>query len=603
MFTRLKSQAMLTVDSLFTEVRTHKAAALFAGMTSVFALLFVLPTTVRWINGLVHPGVTTQQTAGPMEMPKMKPLTNTGTSVCAAISPDGNWIAHAEEQNGKQQLKLTNTTNSGSAVVVPPLDAQYVGITFSLDGKYLYFTRRDKDKNGLGILYRLPWPGSNPVQIKEHVDGPISFSPNGDRFAFVRYDDATTEFSLIVSNVDGSNEEVITQRKDGDTLSLFGPAWSPDGATIVCPTGHWENGFHMIVVGFDLKDRSEHQIGNQSWFSILQVAWENDLGSVIVSARERETSPHHLWRIRPADGTTERLTNDLADYRGVSLAGNNIVTLRMNIAWKIWIATPGESDQAISIASGAGLNYGLSWTNNNKIVFSSMAPDRLNISRIDPDGSHLVQLTTNAGDNYFPASCGDGSIVFTSNRNESFNIWRINADDGSAPTQLTFADGNFYPACSADNQWVAYDNLVKSKTGIWKIPLAGGEPVKVGERYRMPVFSSDNQLIACRYDLVSGSQDAVIFSAQGGPPLKHFPIPNHDWQELRWFAGNHQVSYVDNKDGYSNIWSYDPDTGASKQLTHFKIDLIYAYAWSPDFKQVACQRGTRSSDVIIISKQ
>ena len=600
MFTRLKSQAMLTVDSLFTEVRTHKAAALFAGMTSVFALLFVLPTAVHWINGLLHPGAATQQTAAPMEVPKMKPLTNAGTSVCAAISPDGNWIAHAEEQNGKQQLKLTNTTNSGSAVVVPPLDAQYLGITFSRDGKYLYFTRKDKEKNA-GILYQLSWPGSNPVQIKEHVDSPISFSPNGDRFAFVRYDDATTQFSLIISNVDGSNEHVITQRTDGATLSLSGPAWSPDGATIVCPSGHWDNGFHMSVVEFDLNNDSERQIENHSWFSILQVAWENDAGSMIISACERETSPHHLWRIR-TDGTTEQITFDLAEYIGVSIAGDNIVTLKQSIAWQIWIATPAESEKANLIVSGTGLNYGLSWTSSDKIVFSSMAPDRLNISRIDPDGSNLVPLTTNAGDNYSPASCGDGSIVFTSNRNGPFNIWRINGNDGSAPTQLTFSDGNFYPACSADNQWVAYDNLVEWKASTWKIPLAGGEPVKVADRYRMPVFSSDNQFIACRYDLVSGSNDGVIFSAQGGPPLKHFPIPNQEWQQLRYFAGNRLLTYVDNKDGYSNIWSYDPDTRASTQITNFKNDQIYAYAWSPDYKQVACQRGTRSSDVVIISK-
>ncbi len=81
----------------------------------------------------------------------------------------------------------------------------------------------------------------------------------------------------------------------------------------------------------------------------------------------------------------------------------------------------------------------------------------------------------------------------------------MNADDGSDPTQLTFSDGNFYPSISPDNQWVAYDNLVESGTSIWKVPLNGGEPVKVGEKYRMPVFSPDNQFIACRYDLESGT--------------------------------------------------------------------------------------------------
>src|SRR4026209_256111 len=119
----------------------------------------------------------------------------------------------------------------------------------------------------------------------------------------------------------------------------------------------------------------------------------------------------------------------------------------------------------------------------------------------------------------------------------------------------------------------------------------------------MPVFSPDNQFIACRYDRESGSRDAAIFSAQGGRPLKRFPIPVQEWQGLRWLANGRQLSFVKNVDGYSNIWSYDLDTGAIKQLTNFNSDQIYAYAWSPDYKQVACQRGTKVRDVTMISER
>src|SRR5262249_4175719 len=185
-------------------------------------------------------------------------------------------------------------------------------------------------------------------------------------------------------------------------------------------------------------------------------------------------------------------------------------------------------------------------------------------------------------DNYTPASSADGRfVVFASNRGGSFNIWRINADDGSEPTQLTFSDGNFYPSVSPDNQWVAYDNVVKSEMSIWKIPLNGGEPKKVGEKYRMPASSSDNQFIVGRSSAESGSRDVATFSAQGGEPLRQFAIPIDEWQRLQWLANGRELSYIKNADGYSNIWSYDPETGTSKQLTNFNSDRIYAYAWSP----------------------
>lgn len=598
-FTRLKSQAILTADSLFTEIRTHKRAAIFAGTTGVLGLLLVLPAITRWANESVNSVKPVQQNAGTLLGPNMKPLTNSGTSVCSAISFDGKWVAHAEEQKGKQQLVVTNIATSGSFVAVPPDDVQYIGITFSRSGN-LYFTRKEKD--GPGILYLLRWPSTDLIKLKTGVDSPISLSPQEDRFAFVRHDEANAEFLLILSNIYDTNEQVLASRKHGDRLSIYGAAWSPDGSMVVCPASHWDNGFHVNLVAFDVKDGREQWIGHQSWFSIFQVAWQN-MTSLVVSAREHETSPHQLWRISFPDGAIQRITYDLDDYGGVSISGRDIVTVRTNLSWRIWVSSLDEPQKAIAIASGVGVNYGLTWTSKEKIVFSSMVRDRLNISRIDPDGSNRVQLTT-LGDNYSPASSADGSfIVFACNVNGSFNIWRMNADDGSDPTPLTFSDGNYYPSCSPDNQWVAYENVVNSEINVWKVPMNGGDPIKVGEKYRMPVFSPDSQFIACRSSVESVSRDVAIFSAQGGRPLRHVAIPIQEWQRIQWLPSGHELSYIKNENGYSNIWSYDLDTGASKQLTNFNSDRIYAYAWSTDYKQVACQRGTNISDVTMISER
>jgi Tol biopolymer transport system component len=594
-FTRLKSQAMLTADSLFTEIKIHKKAAIFAGTTGVLGLLWFIPTITNRVTEMMNPGnpVQTTRTA---PAPGMKALTNDGTSVCSAISYDGKWVAHAEEQSGKQRLVVTNIATTGSSVAIPPDEVQYLGIAFSRDSNYLYFTR--KEKNGPGILYRLAWPGTNPIKLKTGVDSPISFSPQEDRFAFVRHDEEKSEFLLMLSNIDGTNEQVLASRKN---FSTDGPAWSPNGNLVVCPTSHWDKGFHTKLVGFDPNNGREQPIGDQSWFLIGQVAWKEDMSSLVVSARERETSPRALWRIRFPDGAAERLTYDPEDYGGVSLSGNNIVTVRTNVKWNIWVFTVGESQKASAVLSGVGRNYGLAWTRDGKIVFSSMVQDRLNLSLMDPDGSNRVRLT-NEGDNYLPAASADGRfILFASNRNGAFNIWRINAGDGSDPKQLTFSDGNFYPSASPDNEWVAYDN---DGSSVWKVPMNGGEPLKVGEKYRMPVFSPNNQFIACRSNSKSDSRDVAVFSAQGGQPLRHLAIPVQDWQRIYWL-NDHEVSYIDNVNGNSNIWSYNIDTGTSKQLTNFNGDgdRIYAYAWSPDYKQAACQRGTNISDVTMLPNE
>jgi len=600
-FTRLKSQTISIADSLFNEIKTHKTATAISAASGVLAFLLFLPAVARWITRAVDPVNPPQQVEKTPLAWTMKQLTTTGTSVAAALSPDGKLVAHVEEQNGKQRLLVTSTTAPDSSVAVPPSDSvKYLGITFSRDGSYLYFTRTEN--NDPGNLYRLAWPGNTPEQIKKGVDSPISLSPEGARFAFVRHDRGNA-YLLMLANIDGTNEEVLATRTGGDTFSVYGLAWSPDGRTVVCPESRWKPKFHTNLVAFDVNDKHEEVIRGPSWFKILAVGWQ-DASSLIVNASEYNSSPFHLWRIQLRDGTVQQITSDIDDYQGVSISGGKIVTVKTDLRWRLWVSTPGDLQQPTSITSGGGLYYGVAWTSLGKIVYSSMAQDRLNIFRINPDGSDPVQLTTNAGDNYTPTVSADGQyIVFASDRNGPFNIWRMNADDGSDPVQLTFRDGNFYPSCSSDNEWVAYDNQTDTKMSIWKVPMQGGKPVKLSEGYRMPVFSPDSQLVACRYDEDSDTYDVAIFPAQSGRPLRQFKIPKQEWQSVRWLGDNRHVTFVRNVNGYSNIWSYNLDTGAEKQLTNFNTDQIYAYAWSPDYKQVACQRGTKISDVTIISER
>src|ERR1041384_836823 len=142
------------------------ATVTLAGATSILALLFFLPGISRWLSGPVNQISPHPQTNAPA--PTMKALTNAGTSVCSAISVDGKLLAHAEEQEGKQYLVVTDTSTSGSSVSIPPEDVQYLGISFSRDSNYLYFTRREK--NGDSILYRVSSSETTPTKVKTGVD-------------------------------------------------------------------------------------------------------------------------------------------------------------------------------------------------------------------------------------------------------------------------------------------------------------------------------------------------------------------------------------------------------------------------------------------------
>jgi Tol biopolymer transport system component len=131
----------------------------------------------------------------------------------------------------------------------------------------------------------------------EGVDSPITFSPGGDRFSFVRLNGASGEYSLMIAGIDGTGERTLATRHDENTLSFEGPSWSPDGNTILCAAGRWDNGYHMNLVEFSVEGGKESIVGRQQWFSVGQVVWLEDMSGLIISAAEQPITPYQLWRI------------------------------------------------------------------------------------------------------------------------------------------------------------------------------------------------------------------------------------------------------------------------------------------------------------------
>jgi serine/threonine protein kinase/Tol biopolymer transport system component len=587
-----------TAEQVLTGIKGHPKTTVFAGLIAVFALFIVAPR-IPWSR-------SQPQTVAPFQTIKMTPLTNAGRSVCAAISPDGKLFAHAEKKDGMQELLTTNVANSGFSVVVPAGDYVYRGITFSHDGNYLYFTR-SVGNSDVGALYQVALPGGSPRKLLDSVDSPISFSPTGDRFAFVQWNRAIGEYSLMIANVDGTGARAIATRRDGKTFSIFGAAWSPDEKSIVCGAGWWDHLIHMNLVEVAVDNGKETPVGGQQWYFVLQVAWLEDKSALIVSAKDQPLSPYQLWRVSYPQGKAEKITRDVTEYQSVSLSqdANAIVSVQSRFVGTISVGPGGDVQRFREIKSSVGRVYGLDWTSKGRIFFSSMVGNNMNISSINPDGSDQTALNVSAQDDYSPASSPDGRlVVFSSNRAGSLNIWRMNASDGGDLKQLTFSDGNAHPTCSADGQWVLYENQSGPTMSVWRVSIDGGDPVKIIDNNAwMPVVSPDNQFIACRYDVEAGQQGIAILPFQGGPPVKLLRIPIRERQRIQWSADSRSLTYVDTVNGVYNIWTYEIASDSRKQVTHFKSDQILAYAWSPDHKQLASDRGAELRDVMIISPE
>ena len=70
---------------------------------------------------------------------------------------------------------------------------------------------------------------------------------------------------------------------------------------------------------------------------------------------------------------------------------------------------------------------------------------------------------------------------------------------------------------------------------------------------------------------------------------------------LRWLPDGGALTYVNNQHGVSNIFTQPLAGGPPRQLSGFTSDQIFRFAWSPDGKRLALERGFNVTDVILIS--
>ena len=537
-------------------------------------------------------------------------LTSTGRSVGALISPDGKYVVHILNEAGKQGLWVRQTATSSNVPVVAPDDGNFVGLTFSNDGNYVYFVKGERGAT-VRSLYQVPVLGGSHKKLIEDVDSAITFSPDGKQFAFVRH--STGESALLVVNADGSGERKLLTYKQPDVfLSL---AWSPDGKVIAASTRKVSGGFRSELVAVQVADGSEKVIGTQKWRGIGGVAWLADGRSLVISAVDQTpgSGQFQIWQLSYPEGEPRRITNDLNNYAGVSASADSstLVTVQSDAVTNIWVAPAGDATRARQITSGSSRYNQISFTGDGRrLVYLSDASGTADIWVMDVDGKNQKQLTSDAGANVFAAASPDGRyIVFDSNRAGNlmtFNVWRMGTD-GSNPRQLTQGEGEYFPTCSADGQWVLYTPIGANGTpSLWKVPIDGGEPVKLSDRLALrAAVSPDGKWIACQSvsDPPASKPKIAIFPFEGGPPAKLLDVPFTQQIQFRWSADGKDILYLDDKDGVTNIWSQSVASGAPKQVTNFTSDQIFSFDWSRDGKQLACARGVVTTDVILLKDQ
>jgi len=538
----------------------------------------------------------------PFENFEITNLTNTGHVALASISPDGKYLLQVHSGNGLESLWLRHIATGSNTQVVAPAATHYQALTFSPDGSYLYFLRRDEEEHIIGILYAAPVLGGTPHVVARDVDTQITFSPDGQRFAFLREKHDSPYWDLVVMKSDGSDEHELL--KDKTILSdSYTPAWSPDGKTLLIPVVQPTKD---TIGGFDLVDAAT---GKEKNFAIereriyYQPVWMPDGQGLIVPSADLTSGPlqAQLGYLSYPKGEYRLLTHDTNDYGHPSLAadGKTMVANQTKLTFELDVAPAASTMQLKPVPLSSQVNlWRWGWMPDGRLI----VPQSGQLKMVTPAGNETVLLndTTHISDQ--ASACADGRYIVFRRVNRTgaavVNIWRMDVT-GSNVSQLTAGQNDREPVCSSDSKWVYYIDQADNRY-IKRVPVGGGAPETV---VKSPVaafdLSPDGKLVSSSDVREEDHKLMVRLDPTDGGNTTYLDADSRMTSTPMFSPDGKSIVYVVREKGVDNLWEQSLDGKSRKQLTTFPKDLIFRYAFSKDGKQIAIERGNIESDAFL----
>ncbi len=539
----------------------------------------------------------------PFEKFTIENVSNNGHISQAAISPDGKYLLQALEEKGLQSLWLHHIPTGSTKEVVEPAATHYDGLTFSPDGNYIYFVRRDEKEETYASLYSAPVLGGTPRLLIKDVDSPITFSPDGQHFAFLRELHNSPTWDLVLARPDGTIEKPIFTNQTLMSDSYV-PSWSPDGRTVLIPIVQPSKDAIGGILRVDVAT-GKTEVGNISADRIYYGAtWMPSGSGLIVNSSQiaAGTMQRQLGYLGFPDGELRLLTPDTNSYRGQTIAkdGKTLAAIQGHTSTELAIAEVSEPDhlRPISLSSQLPI-WHWDWTSDGKLLL----PQSGVIKTVTTDGSETIIKTDLKHIADQVSACGGGhyyafrQVGRTSAA--SANLWRADAD-GTNERQLTSGLNEQQPICSRDAKWVYYLDNTDNRY-VKRVPLAGGSPQTI-VKTDVGVFalSPDGKSVAS-FEVRELDHKLVLRldPTDGGPMTYHDVDQRALLDELAFTPDGKSIAYIVREKGVENLWQQPLDGGAYRQITHFPKDRILRFVFSPDGTRIAVQRGAFESDAVL----
>jgi Tol biopolymer transport system component len=431
----------------------------------------------------------------PAAAPEVVPLTSyAGIEQSPSFSPDGNQVAFSwsgeKQDNFDIYVKLIGYPTPQRLTTDPADD---VSPAFSPDGRSIGFVRVSKEHASFIVIPAI----GGPERVVAEVTLPANFV-GGRLFAW--FPDGkwiVTDGLALLSTETGETRRLTSPPKSPTDHS---PAVSPDGHTVAfIRSAFWSGSdIYLLDLTEDLKPKGEPRRLTSLKSGIWGSAWTPDGREIIVSSGDLFHAS--LWRV-PASSSAEPeqlpFTGE-AYLPAISRIGNRLAYAKQSTPdsniWRLSLSGPG-------VASGSPARFITSTRTDTapqyspdgqRIAFESDRSGVYGIWVCDADGANAVELFSRAG-----ASAGtarwspDGQRVafdFTPGRNS--DIYVIRAAGGMPIPVTNDPKADWAPSWSKDGHWIYFASMRTGRWETWKVSAGGGEAVQVTRNGGETAFES-----------------------------------------------------------------------------------------------------------------
>jgi eukaryotic-like serine/threonine-protein kinase len=533
-------------------------------------------------------------------------LTATGDTIDAVISPDGKHLAHIEAIGQAQALWVLDIESGQDTKIFDLPDFSSFGIRFSPDGGSIYLTGRGKGLSN-GRLFVVARSGGTPRAVLSGIVTPVTFSPDGRQIAFLReqYPDQDSS-ALMIADADGGGERVVSTRRNPELFvpAFFtGPSWSADGAVIVASTRN-RAAERARLIAFDARSGAAREL-YESDSDITFTQWLPDGTGVLFVSRPFVNfagTGGQVWVLPYPQGNVRRLTNDVLDYRKVTIAadGETLLAIGQEMESKTYLVPlDGTPPERIPTERYDGLQ-GIAQLPDRSLIVTTVIGGQLQLMRVSADGRSRTLLTRD-GTNIFPAVSRDGSrVAMVSTRDGQVGVWGMNVD-GSEQRLLAHIPAASWLSFTPDGVHVICSSLANTVPSTWRVPFDGGQAVEIARHFSRAVVSPDGKWLGGQYMPAGNTENTTSFAAivptdGGAPPRLLAPLQLATGSGVVAWAPDSSGMILSTRERF-NLWFFSANGDAPKQLTNLRDEEFIRGALTADGRSVVGVRGTFHRDV------